>query len=162
MFYRMFDYHSAERQLLDEIQAKLAARTLEELAADERETKLSFQKFIEKYEAYAASHKRIPNREKYEDFLSVAEQMRRYAAAYEGVITIRAEAGGTGIIEMYFDHLIHTDLDTSHSRLLLAFLLMKYEDVSISAKQDGILIQAFAELYDVETPDGAEPNQSPS
>lgn len=162
MFYMMFDYHSAEKQVMDKIQAKLAARTPEELAADEKEASLSFQKIIEKYEEYAVSHKRIPNREKYEDFLSVAEQMRRYAAAHEGVITIRAEAGGTGIIEMYFDHLIHTDLDASHSRLLLAFLLMKYEDVSISAKQDGILIQAFAELYDVETPDGAEPNQSPS
>ncbi len=162
MFFRMFDYHSAEKQLLDEIQAKLVSRTPEELAADEKETNLSFQKFIKKYEAYTASHKRLPNREKYEDFLSVAEQMRRYTAIHEGVITIRAEAGGTGIIEMYFDHLIHTDLDSSHSRLLLAFLLMKYKDVSISAKQDGILIQAFAELYDVETPDGAEPNQSPS
>ncbi|MEA4893870.1 MAG: hypothetical protein VB064_01250 [Oscillospiraceae bacterium] len=162
MIFRMFDYHSAERQLLDEIQAKLAARTPEELAVDEKEASLSFQKIIEKHEEYAASHRRLPNRGKYEDFLSVAEQMRRYTAIHEGVITIRAEEGGTGIIEMYFDNIIHTDLDTSNSRLLFAFLLMKYKDVSISARQDGIVIQAFAELYDVETASESESGHSPS
>lgn len=153
MFYRMFDYNTAEKQVMDKIQAKLAARTLEELVADEKETSVSFQKLMEKHEKYAASHRRFPNRKKYIDFLHVAEQMRRYTAVHEGIITIRAEEGGSGLIEMFFDGIFHTDLDASHSRLLLAFLFMKYEDITISARQDGIVIQVFAELYDEETID---------
>jgi hypothetical protein len=163
MFYRMFDYNTAEKISLAEINAKLSARTSEELAADEKETRQSFQRLMEKHEKYSASRRRLPNRKKYIDFLFTAEQMRRYTAIHEGIITIRAEEGGSGIIEMYFDAIFHTDLDASHSRLLLGLLFMKYEDISISARQDGIVIQVFAELYDEEILGGAtEADHSPS
>ncbi len=162
MFYRMFDYNTAEKQLLDRIQGKLEARTPDELAADEIETRLSFQKFIGKHEKYVSSHRRIPNRKKYIDFLHTAEQMRRYTAIHEGIITIRAEEGGLGIIEMFFDAIFHMDSDASHSRMLLGLLFMKYKDISIYARQDGIVIQVFAELYDEEAIGSPNSDQLPS
>ncbi len=162
MFYRMFDYNTAEKQMLDKIQAKLAARTSEELAADEKETRLSFEKLMGKHEKYASSHRRLPNRKKYIDFLLTAEQMQRYTAIHEGIITIRAEEGGLGIIEMFFDSIFHTDLDASQSRMLLGLLFMRYKDIYIYAKQDGIVIQVFAELYDEETIGMPDSDHSPS
>lgn len=162
MFYRMFDYYTEEKQLLDEIQTQLAARTPEEVAADEKKSALSFQRIMEIYERRQITRKRVPNKDKYRNFLQAAEQMRQYTAIHTGKISIRAEEGGIGMIEMFFENLFHTDLDSTHSNLMLGLMLMRYRETSITAKSEGIAIQVFAELYDEIPVDGPETDHSPS
>lgn len=151
MYCKTYDYHTAEKQRWTEIDAKLAARSPDEVAADQVQAQESFQRLLERYEQYQATHRKIPNSIKYKDFLSFAEYMRRYTQQHDGKIEISAEEGGLGTIKMFFDVIIHTDIDISHSNCIFGMMFLKYRDTMISSCEDGVLVQIMAELYDVET-----------
>ncbi len=153
MYYKTYDYYTAEKAKMAEldtkVEAELGSRSPEDLAVEEARSRESFQKILEEHERYAAAHKRVPNEKKYEDFLAFAKQMRKYTALHMGKISIRAEKNGLGIIEMFFDFIIHSEFEHERSRFLFGMLFLRYEDTHIYVGNGGVTIQVFAELYDV-------------
>jgi hypothetical protein len=136
---------------MEEIQATLAARTPEEIAADDKAAEVSWQKLYKYHEEYQATHRRIVNKKKYDDFLSFAELMRKYTKLHDGKISIRAEEFGLGVVEMFFDFILHSDFDIFNSHFLFGKAFMRYKDTYIGVKGEGIFIQIIEELYDTET-----------
>ena len=162
MYRATYDYYTAEKQHMERIEKELAARSAETLAVDEEAARLSFQKIMEKYKQHEASHKRIPTEKRYSEFLCISELMREYTALHNGKITIRAEEGGLGVIEMSFDYVIHSELDSSHSHRLLGLLFRKYEQTNIFAVDGCVVIQVYQELYDEINTDSQSSGNSPA
>lgn len=156
MYHKVFDYYTQMKQMMDKVDKKLAARTCEEVEIDNKNANISLKKIFDKYERYQKSHKRVPNSKKYDDFLTFAEQMRKYTELHYGKISISAEENGYGIIEMYFDCIVHSESDISRSNILFGLLFLKYTETIISTKEDGINVRIMAELFDIEKVDSYE------
>lgn len=150
MYHKVFDYYTAAKQRMEAIEAELASRSPEVLAADQEAAMVSFQEMMRKYKASNFSYRKVANQKKYIDFLSFSEKMRRYTALHEGKIVIRAEEGGIGSIEMFFDCIIHSEFDLFQSHDVLSQLFLSYKDILISAQQGGVSIQILENLYDEE------------
>lgn len=150
MYHKVFDYYTVAKRRMEAIEEELASRTPEGVASDQEAALASFEEIMRKYKTSALSYRRVANQKKYTDFLLFAEKMRKYTALHEGKISISAEEGGLGNIEMFFDCIIHTEFDYIQSRSLIAQLFLIYKDVFITAQQGGIAIQVLECLYDEE------------
>lgn len=150
MYHKVFDYYTAAKRREKMIKEELASRTPEAFASDQKAAKAAFQEVMKKYETSALHYRKIANQKKYAEFLAFSEKMRRYTAWHEGKISITAEEGGMGSIEMFFDCIVHSQFDVFQSHDVLSQLFLAYKDIFISAQQDRIVIQVLESLYDEE------------
>lgn len=149
MICKTFDYAAAHKQMMTEVDAHLAARTPAQVAEDQAKTAQSWEKIKEIYTNMSSGFKKAANLDRFRDFLSTANMLRRFTKEQAGWIRISVDKGWNGNIDMRFDQILFMDHDRGHTHANFASLFHHFRDITFSSYKGKVRIQIHCELYDL-------------